>query len=246
MTTVPTPKDDKKDDQQDDKPALLICGYGTGISHSVAVYFGQQGYVVYLVARNADKLGQAVQTLDRMGIHAHGVVCDLADMDSLDAMLTQMQTVATLEILHWNAFVDIEGDILTADPQALSASLQLRVVNYLHTVQTLLPTLEHRQGAVMATSGIMAIDRDEIDEFAQSFGVLAVSVGAQYKLNALLARQLRKRHVHLAQVVVAGFVHHTLGNAHRASIHPDDVAKLFWQMLRMRQTHSEFLYPSHD
>lgn len=225
-----------------EKPSLLICGYGTGISHSVAVLFGRQGHAVYLVARNADKLNKAVRNLHTMGISAYAIVCDLSDIDSLNAMLAQMQAVKTIGLLHWNAFVDVEGKLLTTNIKVLANSLNVRVVHYLHTIQQLLPNLKHHQGAIMATSGIMAMDSDEINNFAQDFGILAVSVTAQYKANTLLAQHLQDQGVHLAQVVVAGFVHRTTGNEHRATIHPDDAAQMFWQMVQTRQSHCQYLY----
>lgn len=228
---------------KDGKPALLICGYGTGISHSMAVLFGRQGHAVYLAARNAEKLNKAVQDFHALGIDAHAVVCDLGDLDSVNAMLARMQTVETLALLHWNASVDVEGGLLNADPGTLLDSLNVRVVHYLHAIQTLLPMLKRRQGAVMATCGIMAMDDEQINDFAKDFGILAVSVAAQYKANALLAKELKVQGVHLAQVVVAGFVHRTAGNEHRASINPDDVAQMFWQMVQARTSHSRHLYP---
>lgn len=226
------------------KPALLICGYGTGISHSVAIKFGKAGHPLYLVARNADKLVKSVTTLGEQGIIAHAMPCDLSDLDGVNAMLDTIKTVPNLGFVHHNAFTDIDGTLLGADIGLLSKSLTLRVVHYLHIIQALLPKLSQHQGAVMATSGVMAYHDDDINAFAKDFGVLAVSVAAQHKANALLAQDLKAHGVHLAEVVVAGFVHNTPDN-YRASIHPDDVADRFWDMVTKRQSHSSTLSPHH-
>ena len=142
-------------------------------------------------------------------------------------------------ILHWNAFMDVEGDLLTAAPGALAASLNLRVVQYLAAVQTLLPRLAAERGAVLATSGVMALDDAAINALAGGYGILAVSVAAQHKANALLAPRLAAQGVYLGEVVVAGFVQHTPGaEQHPHALNPDDIAQSFWDLHSARQVHS--------
>lgn len=52
------------------KPALLLCGYGPGIGHSMAQRFGRAGHPLHLVARRRDKLDAAVAALRQEGITA--------------------------------------------------------------------------------------------------------------------------------------------------------------------------------
>ena len=40
---------------------LIVCGYGPGISTSVAEKFGAEGFSIALVARNAEKLQNGVK-----------------------------------------------------------------------------------------------------------------------------------------------------------------------------------------
>lgn len=221
------------------KPALLICGYGPGIGHAVAERFGRAGHPVHVVARDAQKLAAGVEQLQAQGIHAQTTACDLSDASALQAMLQAQLAAGNLGLLHWNAFVDVEGDLLEASPTALAQSLTLRVTHYLRAVQTLLPQLAQHRGAVLATSGVMALQRPEIDAFAKDFGILAVSVAAQHKTNALLAPSLAEQGVHLAEVVVNGFVQRTPAEAqYAAAIDPADVAEQFWQLVQQRQAHS--------
>ena len=58
------------------KPALLLCGYGPGISYSVARRFGREGYPLHLVARRQDKLDAAVAGLRQEGMVATAHACD--------------------------------------------------------------------------------------------------------------------------------------------------------------------------
>ena len=112
------------------KPTLLICGYGPGIGHAVAERFGQAGHPLHLVARDADKLAAATQHLQAQGIRAQGTVCDLSDEVALQAMLQAQLAAGDIGLLHWNAFVDVDGDLLDASPAVLAQSLNLRVAQY--------------------------------------------------------------------------------------------------------------------
>ena len=220
------------------KPALLLCGYGPGISHSVARRFGREGYPLHLVARRQDKLDAAVAGLQQEGMVATAHACDLSDPHALQNLLAGL-AAERIGILHWNAFMDVEGSLLTASADTLAASLNLRVVQYLAAVQTLLPQLAAEHGAVLATSGVMALDDAAINTFASDYGILAVSVAAQHKANAVLASSLAAQGVYLGEVVVAGFVQNTPGaDQHPQALDPDDIAEAFWQMHTTRATHS--------
>ena len=155
-------------------------------------------------------------------------------------MLERVRLNERIGILHWNAFMDVEGDLLHAQPAELLQSLNVRVVSYLATVQALLPDLAAQQGAVLATSGIMALQDAHIDDFAKDYGILAVSVAAQHKTNALLARSLARQGVRLCEVVVDGFVQGTPGaEKHANALDPADIAEQFWRLYTEPKAHSQ-------
>jgi hypothetical protein len=52
---------------------LIVCGYGPGISTSVAEKFGAEGFSIALVARNAEKLQNGVKALEAKGIKAAAI-----------------------------------------------------------------------------------------------------------------------------------------------------------------------------
>ncbi|HLV22028.1 MAG TPA: SDR family NAD(P)-dependent oxidoreductase, partial [Polyangiaceae bacterium] len=58
---------------------IVVCGYGTGISAAVADRFGAEGFSVALVARNAERLGRAVEALQAKGVKAAAFPTDLGD-----------------------------------------------------------------------------------------------------------------------------------------------------------------------
>lgn len=53
------------------KNNIIIFGYGLGISRALAYRFGQEGYIVGLVARDKKKLEEQVLELRLANIDAH-------------------------------------------------------------------------------------------------------------------------------------------------------------------------------
>lgn len=221
---------------------LIIFGYGHGISQAVAQRFGREGFTLALVARRREALNVAVKALQAQGVRAYAFAADLADMEAARQVVRDVRTrIGSLAVLHWNAFADVEGNLLDAAPHSLQESLNIRLISYLAAVQEALPDLQAASGAVLATSGITAFDRPEINDFAKDLGIIAVSVAAQHKATALLALSLKARGVYVGEVVVGGFVHGTPGaKGQRGSVYPQDVAGCFWRLYQTR-TPSSFV-----
>ncbi|WP_338883646.1 SDR family NAD(P)-dependent oxidoreductase [Xenorhabdus sp. TH1] len=222
------------------KHTIVICGYGPAIADAVARRFGAEGHPVALIARNAQRLSDAVASLQADGIRVQSYVADLGDTAAVSRVMEDIRAdMGPVGILHWNAFSDIDGDLLSTAPEALSQSLAVRVVGYIAAVQAVQPDLEVTRGAVLATSGVMAFYGSDIDSFAKDFGALAVSVAAQHKATGVLTQTLAQHGIYVGEVVVNGFVKKSAGSVqHETSVDPEDVAEQFWQMNAARTTHS--------
>jgi NADP-dependent 3-hydroxy acid dehydrogenase YdfG len=220
--------------------AILICGYGPGISQAVARRFGKAGHAVALIARNAARLAAAVEELSAEGIQARAFPADLGDVQSIDALLADVRAaLGPIGILHWNAFLDVQGDLLSVPLSDLSKGFELRVVAYIAAVQACLADLQAQRGSVLATSGILALEDARIDAFATDYAALAIAVAAQHKATGILAHSLAPRGVHVAEIVVNGFVAGTPGAAgKRGALDPADIAQRFWELHTARQAHS--------
>ena len=117
------------------KNTVLICGHGPGISHALARRFGKAGYPVALIARNARRLADAVAELTSEGINAQAFTADLSKIDAIrSAIMDAREMLGPIGILHWNAFLDIEGDLLSTLPEELSKSFSTRVTGYITAV----------------------------------------------------------------------------------------------------------------
>ncbi|MGH3321809.1 MAG: SDR family NAD(P)-dependent oxidoreductase [Streptosporangiaceae bacterium] len=59
--------------------ALIVFGYGPGISHATAGRFGREGYRLALVGRTAERLAEGARRLKADGFDARAYRCDAAD-----------------------------------------------------------------------------------------------------------------------------------------------------------------------
>lgn len=222
------------------KNTILICGHGPGISHAVAHRFGKAGHPVALIARNGQRLAKAVAELTAEGIKVQAFSADLSDVKAIQHVVKDIREIlGPIGILHWNVFLDIEGDLLSTSPTDLSKSFDLRVAGYIAAVQESLDDLAKSKGTVLVTSGVMALDHPQINAFAVDYAALAISVAAQRKATHILAHTLAPRDIHVGEVVVNGFVEGTPGGIGKSdTVAPVDIAEQFWQLHTARQVHS--------
>ncbi|HDL7101041.1 TPA: SDR family NAD(P)-dependent oxidoreductase [Yersinia enterocolitica] len=222
------------------KNTILICGYGPGISLAVARRFGRAGYPVALIARNTQRIVTAVKELSEEGIQVSAFPADLGNAEAVEQVVMDVRTaLGPIGILHWNAFLDVEGGLLSVALSDLSKSFQTRVTSYIAAVQASLVDLEACKGTVLATSGVMALNEPNIDAFATDYAALAISVAAQHKATNILAHTLAPRGIHVGEVIVNGFVAGTLGGVGKSgTIEPADIAQQFWELHMGRHVHS--------
>jgi NADP-dependent 3-hydroxy acid dehydrogenase YdfG len=203
--------------------AIIVAGYGPGISHAMARRFGREGYEVALVGRNGERAAAGVATLGQEGIAARSYRCDLGDQ-------------AAVEVLHWNPYSTAAGDLTTASPEELHATFDVAVTGLMTAVQAALPDLESTSGAVLVTSGSFATDDPRMNEMAARIDYMgfAVSKAAQYKAVNVLHYRLAPAGIFAGQIVVLGTVQRSVADQGEATIDPDAVADRFWQLFKER------------
>ena len=116
---------------------IVVVGFGPGISTAVAERFCAAGFSVALVARSAERLAAGVAALKAAGVAAAGFTGDAANPTSIRAAIGKARAAfGPVTVLHWNAYGAAEaGDLLTADPAAISGAFDVAVVGLLSAVQ---------------------------------------------------------------------------------------------------------------
>lgn len=86
-----------------DKVAV-ITGAGRGIGRAIALAFARQGARIAVAARTAEEIEDTVAQVQHLGAQAVGVVCDVADPESVAQLAAKTtETLGPAEILVNNA-----------------------------------------------------------------------------------------------------------------------------------------------
>lgn len=198
------------------KNKIAIIGAGSGISQAVAHRFGQEGYDVVLIARNAARLHKQVAELQAAGITATSVVADSSQPDQLKQALTGLDG---LRVVHYNAAALHSTDVLAETAESLTQDFTVNVAGLLTAVQAALPQLEAQKGSVLVTGGGLAKYPHP------AYASLALGKAAQANLANSLAQALQPKGIYVgvlqinAQVSDADAVHN-----------PTAIAQRFWAM----------------
>lgn len=207
------------------KKAIIIVGMGPGLSRGVAEKFGQEGFCLGMISRNAEKLAATQQELTGQGIESFFATADVADTDQLRTALTELAgQLGRVDVLHYNAVDARMVNILDDTVDALTNGFRVSVGNALEAVRTLLPQLKQAQGVVLLTGGGTATQPNP--EMASiSLGKAGIR-NLTYQLNSAL----EKDGVFVGTVTIGGWIQPE-SKTHAPAI----LAQKFWQLYQQRQ-----------
>ena len=212
---------------------IVVCGHGPGISQAVASKFGAEGFQVALAARTADKLKEAVDAFHARDVKAAAFPTDLSDPSAASDLVKRVsRQLGPVTAIHWNAYTNSAGDVLSADASALRSAFDAAVTSLVAIVQAALADLKAAKGAVLVTNGGLGLFDPNVDAMAvqwNSMG-LAIANAAKHKLIGLLSEKLRKDEITVGEVVVMGLVKGTAWDTGNATIDPATVADKFWEI----------------
>jgi NAD(P)-dependent dehydrogenase (short-subunit alcohol dehydrogenase family) len=220
---------------------IAICGYGPGISASVARRFGEEGFAIALVGRTHKSLVEAVAALGKQRIKAEAFPADLSKFDDTRTLVANIhERMGPITALHWNASALIAGNLMTTEVSELRTILDVGVISLIATVQDALPDLRTQpNSAVLVTGGGAGLDNEQINEMVATYNFmgLAVAKAAQQKVVGLLAAKLGREGIFVGDVIVTQSVKGPSA-APDATLEPDAVAAKLWQLYSDRAQHS--------
>ena len=213
---------------------IVVCGYGPGISDAVANKFGGEGFQVALVARDAGKLAKA-----REALQAAAFPTDLSDPKAAADLFKRVNTqLGPVTAIHWNAYANSAGDLLTSDAAALRTVFDVGVTSLVAAIQASLADLKAAKGAILVTNGGLGLFDPKVDAAAvqwNSMG-LAIANSAKHKLIGLLTEKLRADGIVVGEVLVLGLVKGTVWDKGNATIEPGIIAGKFWEIYSKRES----------
>lgn len=218
---------------------IVVAGFGPGISKGVAEKFGQEGFNVALVARNAERLAAGVKELEAKNIRAAGFPTDLADPQAVRGLAGKIrEQLGPVAVVQWTAYGMGAGDLLKADAAEIRQVLELPVTSLVQAVQAFLPDLrQHKDAAVLVTNGGLGALDSAVDSMAVTWNAmgLAVANAAKHKVVRLLSAKLSPEGVYVAEVSVGGTVKGTAWDNGSATVEPSTVAARFFELYRSRK-----------
>ncbi len=218
---------------------ILVAGFGTGISNAVARKFGQEGFAVALVARNAERLAAGVQELEAKGVRAAAFPTDLADPVAARALAGKVrERLGPVTVVHWNAYASPAGDLLTADASEHRRVFDIPVTSLVAVVQGALPDLRaEKEAAILVTNGNLGSLDPSLDQIAVDSGTMGLGLAnaAKHKLVGLLAAKLAPEGIYVGEVMVMGLVKGSAWDNGSATIEASAVAERFWELYRARK-----------
>jgi uncharacterized protein len=138
------------------KPFAVITGASSGIGLELARVFGQNGYDL-LINSNSDKLDQAVQQLQGLGVEIQPVRANLAEYDGVEELYAAIKATGRgLDAIAINAGVGVGGDFAReTDLDEELNMIQLNVTSTVHLAKRVLKDMVARnEGKILITSSI--------------------------------------------------------------------------------------------
>jgi 3-oxoacyl-[acyl-carrier protein] reductase len=125
-----------------DKTAL-VCGSTQGLGYASAAELALLGCNLVLMARNEEKLKEAVNSLDRSQGQQHQyLVADFTDTQAVKAAIGSFISTNTVHILVNNTGGPAGGAALTAKPEDFIAAFNNHLINNHNLTQAVVPGMK--------------------------------------------------------------------------------------------------------
>lgn len=201
---------------------MVIIGAGPGIGLSTAKRFGKEGYTIALLARDEDRLLEAVDKLEEMNIEAESFQANAASNESLKAAIKYVyELFGRIDILMYNAYTFRQGAPTETDPADLLNDLQVDAVGALASVQAALPYMD-KGGTILMTGGVLGVKP------MKNFVSVSVGKAAIRILAMTLHQELKSKDIYVGTLTINGFV--------KPDTHfsPDNISEKMYEMAMAR------------
>jgi len=126
------------------KKNALVCGSSQGIGLATAIELAELGANVTLLARNSEKLAEAVSKLPKVEGQTHSIIAaDFSDSESVKSMVSEaLKSQGVFHILVNNTGGPAGGPILKAAPEEFENAMTMHLKTGHLLVQTVVPGMK--------------------------------------------------------------------------------------------------------
>lgn len=202
------------------KPLCVVIGAGPGVGIHVARRFGQEGFALALLARDAGRVDALAQGLVDEGMTARAFAADAAKPESLRNALEQAQAeLGAPAVVVYNAAVGKPGLPSNIPVQRLIEEFTVNVAGALVAAKHAIPSMKDAgKGTLLFTGGGLALE--PWPEMAS----LAVGKAGIRNLAFSLAKELAPAGIHVATVTINGLV------KPGTDFDPAKIADVYWEL----------------
>ncbi|MFG1926923.1 SDR family NAD(P)-dependent oxidoreductase [Cryptosporangium sp. NPDC048952] len=138
----------------------LITGAGRGLGRYCALGYAAEGATVIVAARSASDLDETVALIAHSGGTAHAAPVDVADPDSIAALVRRALAVTgRLDVVMANAAHFAAGGFSTVTPADWEQQFRVNVHGVFHLVRAVVPVLAAQGGGHVITVSSVAAHR---------------------------------------------------------------------------------------
>ncbi len=137
------------------KKVAVITGGSSGLGYALAEILGKQGYSIVIMARNQEKITQAVAALTALSITAKGISCDITDESALQKAFNQIKDeYKQIDYLILNAGV-VTTKLLSEykNTAEIKQDLEIDLWGTILSAYQFLPLLQSGSKLLMISSG---------------------------------------------------------------------------------------------
>lgn len=205
--------------------ACLIVGVGDGLSASLARLFAAEGYRLYLVARNTDKLETLAQDAGARLFNA-----DATDVDAIRSIISAIEE--RLAVAIYNPSARSRGPLTDLDPDDVRRALDVTAFGSFVTAQAAARRMLDNEGDVKGTILFTGASAG-VKGFPQS-APFAMGKFAQRGLAQSMSRELHPKGIHVAWVNIDGAIRNpgTTERSPDAMLNPDAIARAYLELVR--------------
>jgi short-subunit dehydrogenase len=204
--------------------SILIIGAGEGLSTAVAEKFGEQGYSIGLISRNAENVSALAKKISRLGFDTHFATADAGNSAALiDAISTLKQKLGNIDVLLYNAAAVKAQDILTESAESLSHDLLINAGGALEAVKFLYEDLKQVNGSVLITGGGLANHPHPL------YGSISLGKAAIRNLALQLHDRLKEDRIYVGTLTINNMI-----TPDSPTHSPQLVAEQFWNLFTFR------------
>ena len=209
------------------KKTIFVLGAGKGCGNHVAEKFGQNGFHVVLMSRNAGHLAGYKREFEGKGIEVDTMVVDAAKPHSITKAFAELkEKFGVPDVLFYNVGITGQDKDLTEakDVDLLMKRYQVDVAGAYHAIQQVLgEEFSRKNGAILVTGGGLAMY--PMDEYLP----LSMDKAALRAMCIALHNKLKEQNVFVGTLTVTDVIEPG------QKCDPSLLAEDFWKLYTERQ-----------